>query len=530
MGLYPFGARCCNNCWNWDSSYDRKIRGNPPKEIYSESNCDKCILTQKNTLSKDSCPAFRHLYGATDTHPLDVKEPNTVAGKLIQDIDESGRSLLNSVFDYMETRQNIACASSILENKKEEEEDELLFSDELRKSMAEQKKANDRAVELIKEGLSTKYMFREQSVEFMHLLDKANHGDGKSQFALAQAFWNGSNGAEKDHIKGWRWCDRAAENGYSYAQLWKGVTHRNDAVKNGNIDDHICAVKWLEKALDHSEIREKDREENRSYSKALNSSRITLGIKYVNGQDVSPDLDKAMFYLNAAVDTWDSEAIEIKKKVEELCAKLKTHVDVWKDAADNGSGEALNIMGMIYAGYQKYKQYGLIVKTDPNAAFECFQKAADDECPDGMDNLGNCYKNGVGTEKDVAKAVEWYKKSADCGWGSGRYHYATCLRKGEGVEKDEQEALRWYMKAGAAGDAKSLNALGWCAEGGRGMNEDPELAFEWYRLAAEAGDAESMHELGRCYKKGYGCDADESLGEEWQKKAKENGYKVNSGW
>lgn len=536
MGVYAIGSECCNNCVHWNCHSERKIRGNPPKEVYTDSNCDKCDLTGRSTLSKDSCGMFRHIGGITRTFKAQEKHDSSdYVMSSFDSFDESTRSYCQSLVTFArntaalrDAKQRVSALSYDADDL--DDEDEI----ELSRDLA-QGRANERSKELSDEGMDSQYFYTEMAVKFMRLLDAAKEGDGKAQYVFAQALWRGVSGAREEGVKnrggkGWYWCNKAAENGYGYAQLMRGITYRNDAVESGDLEDHKKAVDWLEKALSHSEIIDKDSEKDGVYLKALNSSRITLGVSYINGKKGTIDFHKAMSYFGAVEDSGDSRGGEWKKKVDDLCKELKESLQNMKDAAEYGSDDALNILGMIYGGYSEYKQYQLIVEVDRQKSFEYFQKAAYADNPDAMDNLGNCFKNGDGVEKDIAKAVEWYKKAAEIGWPSGLFHYATCLRKGNGVEKDEKEAIKWYMKAGIGGHAKALNVLGWCAEGGRGMNEDPELAFEWYRLAAEAGDAESMYDLGRCYMKGYGCVQNESLGEEWQEKAKENGYRAYSEW
>lgn len=527
MANITIGTECCNNCIHW-SCRSRRIVGSPPSAVETPFDREKCSISGDLTEWRDSCGMFKHIGGVKNTFQADRDSMLT-----------PGEAYLNSVLQFVQESRQIdeayreakGCVATETEEIDLDGEAEREFAN----AMVEVGKANKRAAELVEEGMDPEYTFDDKAVEFMHLLDQAKGGDGKAQFALARAFWDGRHGAQKEdeesgYGKGWRWCNEAANNDYCWAQLWKGVSWRNDAAKSNSVEDYEKAIKWLEKALRHSEVREQDQANDGKYLQALNSARIVLGVKYLNGTDVSPNLNTAMAYFNAVEDSGDSKGTEFKKKAKELCEKMKEQVDNLRELADDGEAFAFNELGMIYAGYDKYKQFGLIVSKDDEAAVEYFKRAAEASWPDAMDNLGNCYKNGKGVEKDIGKAVEWYRKSADCGWPSGQYHYATCLRKGDGVEKDEKKALKFYMKAGASGHGRSLNMLGWCAEGSHGMNEDPELAFEWYRLAAEAGDAESMYELGRCYKRGYGCGADKSLGEKWQEKAKENGYVVHAEW
>lgn len=525
MANITVGTECCNNCIHWNCK-SRKIVGSPPSEVETLFDREKCSISGDLTEWRDCCGMFKHIGGVKNTFKADRSSMLT-----------PGEAYLNSVLKFAQESRQIdetyREAKCYVVNEPEEIDLDGEAERKFANAMAEVGKANKRAAELVEEGMDPEYTFDSKAIEFMHLLDQAKGGDGKAQFALARAFWDGRHGALKEdeesgYGKGWQWCNESADNGYGFAQLWKGVSWRNDAIKSNSVDDYEAAVKWLEKALYHSEVREKDREKDGAYSRALNNSRIALGIKYLNADGVDPDYEKALAYFDDVESSGDSRGAEYKKKAEELYEKVKEQFQNVMDAADDGVDVALNILGMIYAGYSKYKQMGLVVKPDKKTAFDYFTKAADAESADAMDNLGNCYKNGDGVDKDIEKAAGWYRKSAECGWLSGVYHYATCLREGEGVEKDEKEALRWYMKAGASGHGRSLNMLGSCAEKGHGMNEDPELAFEWYRLAAESGDAESMYDLGRCYHNGYGCEENESLGDEWQAKAKANGY--SGGW
>lgn len=91
MGRFEFGARCCNNCSHWQCHAARKIEGNPPANIFTCSNLDRCSLTGRNTLSENCCAGFSHLYGASDTHALPPKK-------------ESENEYLNALMEYYKNR------------------------------------------------------------------------------------------------------------------------------------------------------------------------------------------------------------------------------------------------------------------------------------------------------------------------------------------------------------------------------------------------------------------------------------------
>ena len=126
MGLFPYGAQCCNNCWHWQCHAKRSIRGNPPKEIYTDSNCDKCSRTGRSTLSKDCCSGFSHFDGATITFPLSNTDTSAktfdspsdaLAVGMIEGMDEPSRSYTQAIWEDL-VRERIRTKKRQAEEKK----------------------------------------------------------------------------------------------------------------------------------------------------------------------------------------------------------------------------------------------------------------------------------------------------------------------------------------------------------------------------------------------------------------------------
>ena len=69
-----------------------------------------------------------------------------------------------------------------------------------------------------------------------------------------------------------------------------------------------------------------------------------------------------------------------------------------------------------------------------------------------MNNLGYCFKHGVGVAQNKTKAVEWYTKSAEKGNSIAMYNLGMCFEEGHGVARNLATALEWYTKARDAGD------------------------------------------------------------------------------
>jgi len=123
-------------------------------------------------------------------------------------------------------------------------------------------------------------------------------------------------------------------------------------------------------------------------------------------------------------------------------------------------------------------------------------------------NLGFCYDDGRGVEKDYSHAVKWYRKAAEQNYVPAQFNLAYCYANGQGVRKDKVEAAKWYRKAAEQNYTPALSNLGWCYDNGCGVAKDYVEAVKWYRKAAEQGHAEAQLNLGCCYANGQGVPRD----------------------
>ena len=76
-----------------------------------------------------------------------------------------------------------------------------------------------------------------------------------------------------------------------------------------------------------------------------------------------------------------------------------------------------------------------------------------------QNNLGDCYRNGIGVEKDPEEAVKWYRKAAEQNNHWGQYWLGYCYENGYGVERDKDKAYHWYALASAQGNDDALKAI-----------------------------------------------------------------------
>jgi TPR repeat protein len=77
----------------------------------------------------------------------------------------------------------------------------------------------------------------------------------------------------------------------------------------------------------------------------------------------------------------------------------------------------------------------------------CYRIEAEQGNVKAQNNLGVCYANGWGINKNLSEAVKWYRKSAEQGCVKAQYNLANCYFCGEGVPEDKTIAQHWYKKA-----------------------------------------------------------------------------------
>ena len=208
-----------------------------------------------------------------------------------------------------------------------------------------------------------------------------------------------------------------------------------------------------------------------------------------------------------------------------------------KSALFRGDAALINL-GLCYA-----EGFGL--EKDLVKAARCYKIAAKDSSVARL-ALGLCYAEGIGVEKDMVKAenlykkagryfgvdeywnpigvIMWMRKAAE--WGSVPVqcelaHYYEC---GRYVAKDEAEAVKWYRKAAEQEYAQAQCSLGMMYIYGKGVEKDEAEAIRWFKKAAKQGEAGAQYYLGDCYSFGLGVAKDESEAIAWYRKAEEKEY------
>ena len=184
-------------------------------------------------------------------------------------------------------------------------------------------------------------------------------------------------------------------------------------------------------------------------------------------------------------------------------------------AATGGYPEAFKKLGDCY-------KIGVGTERNGDMAFKWYQKAAE-VCVEGITSLAQCYTYAIGAQQDYDKAFKLYKKAAELGDAQAQCDLGICYRSGEGVEKDPLKAIEWYLKAAEQGHGGALNNLGIMYQHGIGVETDIDKAAMYYLKAAEAGNADGQFCIALLYVNGEGVGQDYAEAVKWFHAAAEQG-------
>lgn len=162
-------------------------------------------------------------------------------------------------------------------------------------------------------------------------------------------------------------------------------------------------------------------------------------------------------------------------------------IAAWRKAADKSSSSAMVELGVAYAT-------GNGVASDPEAARQLFQRAADAGNPRGVSNLAAL--GGSATPSDPARARELLGKAAETN-AEAQYQLGLMLADGTGGPQDDAGARALFEKAAAQNHPGALERMGAFAQEGRGGPKDKDAAKDYYKRAADLGNEQAKEELKR---------------------------------
>lgn len=534
MGLFKIGAEVCNNCIHWECYTERKFRGNPPTEVYTRSNRDKCRLTGQYTISERTCPAFVHIGGVTKTFAY-IQEPSVSDMYL-----EGVMGGLATICQRAQERLEHAVAQSEAQQVHDAQKRDILIRNGMDASASEQeqqefevlyKGACDGDVEgllYLGEAFRTKRYGAVLDVAKAIKLFKMAAGKGSvvAERMVASCYFMGDS---SDMEMGWLWLKRAADHGDAIA--CQKVASMEELKRRSRM-----VQEQAERAKAENERRARLIEEQKARERAYKNDLA----KYAENEGMDPavgNMAKLLFSvlfenakdgsLAAQLELADAYANNDKGAIRDYDRAMFWYMK----AAEQGSSLAQFEVGKIYcSGKGKVK--------DERLGVEWFRKAAESGNVDAQEKLGELYYNGT-TEiaRDCKEAVKWLRLAAKNGRVSAMLMVAKCYDQGAMGYVNLDEAIEWYDMAAKKenasarvrlaslaidtrdlakqGDPAAQNRLGRLFELGAGVRKDAEVALQWYKIARGNGSADAMANIGHCYLRGSCVDRDEELSATW---------------
>ena len=373
MGSYKIGSECCNNCVHWDCHSERKFIGNPPTEIYTSSNSDKCFLTGRNTLSKDTCGMFKHIGDITRTFAAEDKhDKGDYVKNMLDGLDESSRIYCGAMVDQIRMSQAESASEAAAARRAREEENERIREyNRAIEAKREEILARNYKI-LVENGMDPNASSSDQDT-FESLYRKAVDGDAEARYELGMACFYGRDGARKDEKRGYAHFNKSGTVAATYMMglanyLGKGVEENNNR-----------AFILFEKAA------------NKGFAKA----QYRLGECYHKGYGIGKDFGKALELYEKASKNGSSDA-------EEAIPKC---IAAMESAAEGGNAKAMNQLGILYYN-------GKHVDEDYEEARKWFEAAAKAGSASGMNNFAEMLRDGEGGDEDIGMAVRWFLKAS----------------------------------------------------------------------------------------------------------------------
>lgn len=300
---------------------------------------------------------------------------------------------------------------------------------------------------------------------FNYVEQAALLGDAEGQFLYGGMLIRGQ-GTPKEDEKGFIWINKSANQGYSEAMAGLGYCFESGLGVN---KDFGKAVEWYLKAAEKGHVQSQD----------------YIGDCYNEGKGVAQNRKEAVKWYIKACENGDKET----------CAKLQ--IEDFIEPNYPVREIPTNQANDYYTQAQHFQN-----QNEHNKELIFLLKASVQNHLQALTRLGYMNAIGVGIENDDERAFAYYKKAATRGWPEAQVFYADCYENGYGTPKNIAKAEEWYLKAAKQNNAKAQYKIGTYYEIGL-TNEgiDYSLAIEWYEKAKKNGNTSAQKAIDDLNKK-----------------------------
>jgi TPR repeat protein len=227
-------------------------------------------------------------------------------------------------------------------------------------------------------------------------------------------------------------------------------------------------------------------------------AQFNLGAFYLNGQGVQKDDKQAFGWFAKSAAQGNARALQV---IQSAAArgnenatielnKIQPHGQLQQSSSVAGDEKSLWAAA-----------HTALAQKDYSGAFSIYTVLAQHGNAIAQFNLGACYINGQGVQKDEKQAFDWFEKSAvqgntqalqviqsaaARGNAIAQYSLGDFYLNGQGVQSDEKQAFDWLTKSAAQGSIPALQVIQKAAANGNA------LAKSAYAGLTQATDGASL--------------------------------------
>ena len=283
-----------------------------------------------------------------------------------------------------------------------------------------------------------------------------------------------------DYVQSLKLWTPAAEAGSGYAQSNLGIQYIN---KQGTERSQEKALHWLEKAM------------AQDYELAF---RIVAEL-HNKGMFFPKSKQKAYEYSKRASSLGSAQGAFDAAQYAEGLGDLKGALALFTLGAQRGHPRSQATLGIIYDGVKSEYKDNNIVIIDLEKSMKWHLKAAQQDFPYAVYQVGFNYKTGKGVPKSLAWAQYWHKRGARNGMGESMMSLSAADQ-----EQIRKELLQFAKTNAAKGDAKAQYTLAVAYRDGKDVEKSASLSEYWLAKAATQDMPEAMADLAKLYDDGQG--------------------------
>ncbi|MCF6275296.1 MAG: hypothetical protein L3J05_05995 [Robiginitomaculum sp.] len=264
-------------------------------------------------------------------------------------------------------------------------------------------------------------------------------------------------------------------------------------------------------------------------------AQSNLGIQYINAQGTERSKEKALYWLEKAMaqdyelafrivaelhnkgiffPKSDQKAYEYSKKSSDLgsaqgafaaaeyvegLGDLKGAIALYTLGAERGHPRSQATLGIIYDGVKSEYRDNNIVTIDLEKSMHWHLKAAQQDFPFSVYQVGFNYSTGTGVPKSLALAQYWHKRGARDEEGMSMMSLSAADQ-----EDIRKELLQSAKTKAQKGDAEAQYTLSVAYRDGKDVQQSTALSEHWLVKAAGQSMPEAMVDLAEIYDDGQG--------------------------